>query len=186
MYQPVLPSNMKFVAISGYFYLANGLGLISEDEAKPIMPARILAETQSWCNLTVGEAKAQAASRDKNWEYAKDYCFVGNYIWHLQKAYGFAENSTDVIYAAKLQGTSISWTIGAFIYGQENPETMPRELAPQDLRGWRMATFGLGSAAALLLVIVICLLCMLCCQRRGKKDLHEDIENGNVVINADH
>ena len=93
---------------SGYFYVAQGIGLLGRDEVKSLGIGDFEAAGKHFC---------QKSWRDVAAKYAESYCFGSAYIPALLRAYGVVDdNSKTVTFARKIRGFSIGWTLGAQIF----------------------------------------------------------------------
>ena len=108
VYQPPV-HNISFVAVSAFFYIANGIGLVGWDETKGISTAQIAAKADEWCT--------RSWSADITDARAYRNCFTSTYVAVLLDAYGIPRDSTTAVtYARKIQGFSVTWALGAQIY----------------------------------------------------------------------
>lgn len=115
-YQPPV-DGVTLYAVSAYFFLANGLGLVEWDEAKALSTAQIEAAGDVWCRRPYSEV----ASR-----FASAWCFSSAYVPSLLGAYGVPrDDRTSVTYARRVEGFAMGWTLGAQIHAVES-ETYER------------------------------------------------------------
>jgi len=115
---------LPFYAISGFFYVAAGLGLVAWNDMKVVSPAQIEAATQALCGRTQLEALAHSGAP---WRYLKGFCFAGHYVRHILGALGFGDDSTAVTFLRQMPGGArADWTQGAALF---ETQYMPMSLS---------------------------------------------------------
>ena len=112
IYQPKIEKNQKFYAISGFAYVAEYLGL---NKTIYYSAKDILNATEKLCHKNVEEIKKEHGD---NMEYAKIYCFSGNYIYNIfVDGFGFEENWKNIILSNEINGEDASsWSLGAMVH----------------------------------------------------------------------
>ena len=95
-YQPSA-AGVPFVATAGFFYTANGLGLIGwDDPPKAISTAQLAEVTRRFCAWPWSTLGAHVPIIN---EFTAGHCFSGAYVAMMLSAYGIPEDSTNVTYA---------------------------------------------------------------------------------------
>merc|ERR1712050_480705 len=127
MYGRYMPAkgNTNFYAFSAFFFAANNLGLVDEDEAKVLTLGEIREATQRFCCRPWADVAEAAEREGKNLEYMRATCLQATLVSNLLEVYGFGDNDTSVTFARQLKETTLDWTRGAVIF---QTESMP--LAP--------------------------------------------------------
>lgn len=106
-YQPS-SRNVRFYAVSAFFYVANNLGLVGWNEEKGLSAHELARAGHAWC----GRDWSAVAG-----EFTGGVCFASAYIPSLLEAYGLPrEDSKAVTYARKVRGFKASWALGAQLY----------------------------------------------------------------------
>lgn len=110
VFQPKLPRELHFVAMSYFYYLWSFFGL-----GQTANLASLQAKAAETCAMSLAELRyAHPTERD---EYLTGYCFGGWYVLKLlHKGYGFELEHTNLSVAESIDGTALSWTFGAMLY----------------------------------------------------------------------
>ena len=106
VYQPN-PTGVRFFASDFFFYVANGIGLVSWNGQWDGSRAEFAAAGRTFC----GRHWSEVAS-----EYAADFCFGSAYVPALLGAYGIPADSRVVTYVRELEGFDVGWTLGAMLF----------------------------------------------------------------------
>ena len=106
VYQPN-PTGVRFFASDFFFYVANGIGLVSWNGQWDGSWAEFAAAGRTFC----GRHWSEVAS-----EYAADFCFGSAYVPALLGAYGIPADSRVVTYVRELEGFDVGWTLGAMLF----------------------------------------------------------------------
>jgi len=129
---PQITELQRFYALSNFFYVPNGLGLVGWDEEKVVQPAEIAAATAKFCSRDIDSIMETA---EQPLKYARHFCFGGHYIWNVLKALGFSDNSSSITCLRNLGRHAADWTYGAVLYETLD---MPRHrpiAPPEDAAG---------------------------------------------------
>jgi hypothetical protein len=94
VYQPT-PTGVRFFASDFFFYVANGIGLVSWNGRWEGSWAEFAAAGRAFC----GRRWDEVASK-----YAADFCFGSAYVPALLGAYGIPADSTAGTYVRELAG----------------------------------------------------------------------------------
>lgn len=113
---------IKFYALNAYFYTMLNLGLLDWGEQKVLKPAEILNATKALCVMSKEEAEAASS---QPWEYLHMGCLEGFHVYHMLRAYGFSDDTTDIIFAFSVNGNSADWTSGLLLFEEYNPHGEP-------------------------------------------------------------
>lgn len=134
------PASGDFYAIAGFFYTANGLGLVGWKDTKALTSEDIGEATEKWCAKDLQTAVSESG---KPMKYAKLYCFMGTYVQQSLLVYGFSrEYESSVIFSRKLGGINLGWPAGAMLYEtQLMPLTLKATEGVRNLCG-QPAQFG--------------------------------------------
>ena len=93
-YQPSA-AGVPFVATAGFFYTANGLGLIGwDDPPKAISTAQLAEVTRRFCAWPWSTLGAHVPIIN---EFTAGHCFSGAYVAMMLSAYGIPKDSTNVL-----------------------------------------------------------------------------------------
>ena len=98
-YVPELFPDKEYVAVSAFYFTANGLGLVDGDNIK-LTHSEYLQAASDNCNSMIPE------DGDK---FAKSLCFDSMYGGLLLKSYGFDEDQS-ITFAKKMNNRSVDWT----------------------------------------------------------------------------
>lgn len=105
---------LNFYAISGFFYITAGLGLVGWNDAKVVTPRQILEGVRAMCRRDKEEALAHSGAP---WKYLRHFCFGGHYIRRVLLAFGFHEDSRAVTFVRQMPNGEIAdWTKGAALF----------------------------------------------------------------------
>merc|ERR1719174_399052 len=107
------PVEGDFFAFAGYFFAANGIGLVGWKDSKALTLDEISDATETYCNKDMQTAMQDSGQPMK---YAQNYCFMGNYIHESLSVFGFKESKSRVTFSRKLSGFSLGWPAGAMLY----------------------------------------------------------------------
>jgi len=108
------PVQGNFYAFAGFFYTANGLGLVDWKDTKALTVGAIADATAAYCAKDMKTAQQDAG---KPMKYAERYCFMGNYIQQVLIVLGFKDaEDAAVIFSRKLEGSSLGFPAGAMLY----------------------------------------------------------------------
>ena len=107
VYQPNT-TDVRFVASSGYFYAAAGLGLIKQGCPTNLTRESFVKAGNSFC----GQPWALVNTS----HYASMYCFLSAYVPSLLSAFGLGGEDRHVEYAGSLGGSEVSWALGSQLY----------------------------------------------------------------------
>jgi len=113
VHMPRVEPGKKFYALSNFFYVPNGLGILGWNEERAVRPADIAAATDTFCARTMNEARAGS---DSPMKYLRRFCFGGHYVLNVLQAMGFSDDSESVTCLRKLQNDYVDWTYGAALY----------------------------------------------------------------------
>lgn len=107
-----IPANMPFVAISGFYYTAQGIGMTGNT----MTPDSLYIAASQFCQQSWGDLE-KAHPKDK---YLGNYCFNAPYMGALMtQGYRFP-NDKSVTIENSINGNDIDWTLGAAIYALTN------------------------------------------------------------------
>mmetsp|Transcript_76908 Transcript_76908/g.222301 ORF Transcript_76908/g.222301 Transcript_76908/m.222301 type:complete len:663 (-) Transcript_76908:341-2329(-) len=121
VHMPQLTGKEHFYAMSNFFYVPNGLGLVGWDERKPLKPSELKAATETFCTRSFQDVSGEESRQSL--KYRRNFCFGGHYMWHILKAFGFDDDSMAVTSVRILHGNAADWTLGFVLY---ETEEMPR------------------------------------------------------------
>lgn len=103
------PIQKDFSAISAFYYTFDFLGL--ED---PVRLEDLRKKADDFCAKDWNTLKKQYPKMPE--EYLKSYCFNSAYFWSLlAEGYHFGQDTGAIRATEKINGTEISWTLGALI-----------------------------------------------------------------------
>jgi len=95
------PVTGEFTAINAAYYTVLGLGL--SEKGTPT-PAEIEEKTNEFCSKPFDGGMH---------EYQRNYCFMGYFLRHTLRAFGFSDNSRSITYTNMINGIKADWTLGA-------------------------------------------------------------------------
>jgi len=134
----------EFYAFAGFFYAANGLGLLGWKDSKALTSEEIAGATDSYCAKDMQTAQQDSG---KPMKYAQNYCFMGSYVAQSLEVFGFKNSKSPVIFARKLAGFNLGWPAGAMLYETHlMPLSLKSNEGARDLCG-PAAQFGTPSDA---------------------------------------
>lgn len=115
-YQPSVPEDMDFYAISAFVYTTNDLnkyrpGVIRDDGTLQL--GQLNSTTTAYCK----EEFDSMVDFFEGPDFVSDRCFKGAYIHSLfTTGFGFSEDTNMIKIAKKVDGLAVSWSLGALIY----------------------------------------------------------------------
>eukprot|EP01029_Cantina_marsupialis_P028406 TRINITY_DN776120_c0_g1_i1.p1 TRINITY_DN776120_c0_g1~~TRINITY_DN776120_c0_g1_i1.p1 ORF type:complete len:505 (+),score=101.08 TRINITY_DN776120_c0_g1_i1:173-1687(+) len=180
-YQPLIPADMDFVAMSAFFYTIQGIGLCGEHEnswnGKLI---EVLHASRDYCALTIADARHMKPNESDR--YLRYYCLIGVYSYKLlSKGYGIADDSKQVTFQWKdKSGVDVSWTLGSMLY---DASLIPlfQDVEPEvvhDHADWKMTV---GTSIATLVFGIILGTFFVKKQLLGKSD-HGETSNFKALL----
>merc|ERR1712087_59358 len=111
VYLADIPSDMTFVAFSGFVYAVTDLGMNSTTDLGPIYETAVKI-----CNMTWEELRTSEYNNSHTQKYLSTYCRTMNYVYVLLHfGYGFPDTNTPIIFASKHKDISITWTQGSIL-----------------------------------------------------------------------
>eukprot|EP00697_Spironema_sp_BW2_P013787 gnl/Spiro4/404_TR220_c0_g1_i1.p1 gnl/Spiro4/404_TR220_c0_g1~~gnl/Spiro4/404_TR220_c0_g1_i1.p1 ORF type:complete len:485 (+),score=209.99 gnl/Spiro4/404_TR220_c0_g1_i1:38-1492(+) len=107
-YQPPIPANQIFYAVSAFFHAVDNIGGLRPDATLN----EITTKATQVCALTYSQAQAQYNSAP----YLSEYCWQAVYVVTLlSRAYGFPMDQRAFRFVSDINGTSVDWTTGAML-----------------------------------------------------------------------
>jgi len=108
IYIPNIPSNMKFYAFSGFFYVYQFFNLASDDPLSSLENA-----TKQFCQLNWETITHDYLNKT---EFLNSMCFRGTYVYLLLvNGFKFDPNKKNIEFLFNMNDTEISWTLGAML-----------------------------------------------------------------------
>jgi hypothetical protein len=174
VYQPQIPREMTFIAMSGFYYdwsyfqLSTGAGKLSSSVAS------LAAAAEIYCNL---DAEGQAAynnslSHPSPAPFCYNFCFGAAYSQALLvEGYQLPEKNTKVEVVSNINGNDVGWAYGSMLY-QINKLGWSYE---PPVLAIRTLMYIFGAAAAALLLATMVLLVKLIQLRKNKSEYEEHL-----------
>lgn len=139
VYQPS-PAGVTFYATSGFFFVANGLGLAGWDAATPLSWRAIAEAGEAYC------ARPWAEIAD---EFTMTFCFQSAFVATLLEAFAIpADDATQVRFARELGGYEVAWALGAQVYFGDEERCQVTSALPSRGLSRRPLAAGSGQGAA--------------------------------------
>ncbi|CAF4924547.1 unnamed protein product [Rotaria sp. Silwood1] len=194
-FQPKIPENLKFIGLSGYYYVFNNLahGMVKPKESTTEryklrdFPQDIIAKRLvNVCETSYELLYKQESMTPQNEQHKRGLCFDAWYMWLLLTyAIGFKQNDLQRLSFANTFPTGkVGWTLG-YMINQTN--YIPAEFREQKInRSNFISWFSSSLAIAIITLIFLLLTCYICCRKRStivsrsKDGYIKPIEQANV------
>eukprot|EP00928_Gymnodinium_smaydae_P019476 TRINITY_DN17479_c0_g1_i1.p1 TRINITY_DN17479_c0_g1~~TRINITY_DN17479_c0_g1_i1.p1 ORF type:complete len:211 (-),score=56.67 TRINITY_DN17479_c0_g1_i1:2-634(-) len=144
---PPLAREQGFFAIANFFFAAHALGLVAWSASRVISPAELRASAQRFCALPAAAVRQRDVDA-RAWNLRRRTCFSATLVSEQLRAFGFADDSTQVTFAREIAGQKIDWTLGSLLY---DTQYMPEDLESTSHEPQRPASAGIafrGASAA--------------------------------------
>ncbi|CAF2148959.1 unnamed protein product [Rotaria magnacalcarata] len=194
-FQPKLPEDIKFIALSGYYYVFNNLahGMKKPDEFtaeryhyRDFQQEEIDRRLINVCETNYSTFYIQESMTPSNEPHKRSLCFDGWYMWLLLTyAIGFTQSDLKrLTFANTFPTGKVGWTLG-YMINQTN--YIPAEFREKALTKTSFIGLLSGSLVLILITFIFLLLtCYLCLKKKStitaknKDGYMEATEQANV------
>ncbi|CAF2106012.1 unnamed protein product [Rotaria magnacalcarata] len=178
-FQPVIPENIKFIGLSGYYYvfdnLAHGVPTINKSNGYKLADfhrEELERRRKAVCDIDYEKLRIQESITSGNEPYKRALCFDAWYVWLLlTKGIGFKEAELKrVSVVNKFTSGKVGWTLG-YMINQTN--YIPAEFREKSMgKSGFISWITVSSMIALTTFIFLILTCQACIRRACHKQAH--------------